>query len=93
MQPSASLPRPTFSATFPSHRDAPASPTTAARPQAGELVQQASDFVRAHWKQIGLGALALLGWRSKRMRPLLRKAAMVYALPMAKNALLARARR
>ena len=84
---SATLPRPTFSAVFP--RDAEKAPT--APPRSPQLLERGAGFVKAHWKQLGLAALGLLGWRSARLRPLLRKAALMYALPAARKAF-ARAR-
>lgn len=93
------LPRAQYSASFPTHatpgRDASAKlppSRDAAMAKVPELADRASAFLRTHWKKIGLAALGLLGWRSARMRPLVRKAAMLYALPLARNAF-ARARR
>ena len=51
-----------------------------------QLAERGLAFAKSHWKEIGVVALGLLGWRSARMRPLLRKAAMLYALPAAKKA-------
>lgn len=83
----SSLPRPSFSAHFPQNagntKDVKG---VAAKAEPAQLAERGMAFVKSHWKQIGLAALGLLGWRSARMRPLLRKAAMMYALPAAKKA-------
>ena len=78
-----------FSAAFPRTTAETKAVATEAAPT--QLADRGVAFVKAHWKQIGMAALGLLGWRSARLRPWLRKAAMVYALPMAKKAF-ARAR-
>jgi hypothetical protein len=104
--PSTTLPRPTFSAKFPRTTGStldvaePSKPAQAAEPskaaqiaeKSTQLAERGLAFAKAHWKQIGLAALGLLGWRSRRLRPLLKKAAMMYAVPFAKQAY-ARARR
>ena len=89
---SATLPQPTYSATFPRPGESSSATSTQLPAQVSNYVQQGADFVKAHWKQLGLAALGLLSMRSARLRPLVRKAAMLYALPMAKQAF-ARARR
>lgn len=79
-----------FSAHFPQNAaatgDAKNATDVAAKAAPAQLADRGMAFVKSHWKEIGVAALGLLGWRSARMRPLLRKAAMLYALPMAKKA-------
>lgn len=78
----ATLPRPTFSAVLPRERGSyePAAKTKPA------LIERGAAFMKAHWKQIGMAALGLLGWRSKLLRPLVRKAALLYVMPAARRA-------
>lgn len=78
-----SLPRPTFSAIFPrGGENTQPAPST---PKPAPVTARGTSFLKAHWKEIGVAALGLLGWRSARLRPLLRKAAMLYAVPAAKK--------
>lgn len=54
------------------------------------IPKRTADFVRAHWKAIGLVALGLVAWRSRRLRPLVKTAATSYLVPTARQ-MLARA--
>lgn len=69
-------------------------PTAMARalpPGKPSVLERGTQFVRTHWKAIGLVALGLVAWRSKTLRPLVKSAATAYIVPTARG-LLSRAR-
>ena len=85
-RPGASQPPPVASAALPIDESATAAESDSNNKLA-ELGERGSAFVRTHWKKIGLVALGLLGWRSRLLRPLVRKALKFSAVPLARGVL------
>lgn len=94
------LPRPQFSARFPRPSEPPPvesaalpveEPAAAAESDSSSklavLGERGGAFVGKHWKKIGLVALGLLGWRSRLLRPLVKKALKLSAVPLARGVL------
>lgn len=53
--------------------------------KAKAIARRGGGFAKSHWKAIGLIALGLVAWRSKRLRPLVKTAIASYVAPAAKN--------